>query len=178
MLVEHTNPTASLGSWSSSSIRRLRSKELNSQLEPAQVGLACPEVVGQGRWLCYLTEQMVPRRSLNFGSQRAVARALWFCTPGALAPCHPPEQSPQRLFPLAMSLWPLTGHCCEGWQHLVCACTREDNLNPSPRGLSPLPSMGKMWFQCWPVVFASNVSQGYTPVGWDSHTGTEQHFHL
>lgn len=152
MPMEHTNPTASPESWSSSSTctRGLRSKELNSWLEPARVGVGCPEVVGKGRWLPYLTEQMVLRKSLNFRGQTAVARALWFCILGALAHCHPPEQPLQRLFPLAMCLWPRTEPCCQGWQHLVCACTREDNFNPSPWDLSPQLSMGNTWFQCWP----------------------------
>lgn len=167
MPVEHTNPTASPGSWSLSSTgtRGLRSKELNSGFESALVWVSCPEVVGQRKLLPYLTEQMVLRKGLNFGGQRAVASALWFCTLGAWAHCHPPEQPLQRLFP-----WE---HCCEGWQCSVCACTREDNLNPSPWGLSPQPSTSNSDFSadlvCLPLV-RDRVIHQY----WDSHTGTEQ----
>lgn len=172
MPVEHTNPTASPGSWSSSSTRtrELRSKELNSQLEPAWVGVGCPEVVIQVIQ-CLSNRADGPEKKSEFCGSKSSSQNFMVLHTGGLGSL-PPEQPPQRLFPLVMCLWP--EHWCEGWQHWVCACTREDNLNPSTWGLSPQPGMGNTWFQCWLVVFASGKGQGYTPVGWDSHTGTEQ----
>lgn len=88
------------------------------------------------------------------------------------------NSSPSYLFPLARHLWaridlllrglPTFGSCLRWGRQL-----KPFALRTQPPSKRELPVTWPA-FRSWPLVFASSGGLGWTPVGWDGHSGTEQ----